>query len=135
MHPGHVALLKRAKEEYGYVVVSLNSDEFATKYKRKPLMTMLERMNIMSACKYVDEVIMNVGGEDSTPAILTSQAKVIVHGDDWQGEPLMQQMGLTQEFLDKHGIQMVYYKYTPGISTSDLLCRLASLPPASVKKD
>lgn len=122
LHKGHIELFKRAKQ-FGKVVVSLNTDEFATRYKRKPIMDLGERFILVSACKYVDRVVVNWGDEDSKPAILRSGADIILHGDDWTGEKLMKQMSLTQEWLDKHKIRMEYLPYTKGISTSELIKR------------
>lgn len=122
LHKGHIELFKRAKQ-FGKVVVSLNTDKFATRYKRKPIMDLGERFILVSACKYVDRVVVNWGDEDSKPAILRSGADIILHGDDWTGEKLMKQMSLTQEWLDKHKIRMEYLPYTKGISTSELIKR------------
>jgi len=124
LHSGHLNLLKYAKEiPYSWVIVSLNTDEFATRYKRKPTMPLKERKAVLEACIYVDEVIINEGGEDSKPAILAAKADAILHGSDWQGEELMKQMGLTQEWLDEHRISMIYTDYTEGISTTELIKR------------
>lgn len=123
LHPGHINLLRRAKQEFDIVVVSLNTDEFTSSYKRrhrKPMMPLLDRMVMASACRYVDQVIVNTGGPDSKPAILQSGAKFIVHGSDWTGTKLMKQMGLTKQWLAEQGITMVYYPYTHGVSTTHL---------------
>lgn len=123
-HVGHVRLFQAAKEKFGYVCVAINTDEFAERYKRKPIMTLDERGSVVAACSFVDEIIVNEEGEDSKPTILKVKPDVIVHGDDWTGEGLMKQMGLTQEFLDEHSIMMEYLPYTAGISTSDIIKRI-----------
>ena len=120
-HSGHIELLKNARYQGYEVVVSLNTDEFAEQYKRKPIMPLNERMAVLLACRYVDYVIVNTGGKDSKPSILESGAKFILHGDDWTGVDLMKQMGFDQEWLDKHGIEMIYSGYTSGVSTTELL--------------
>ena len=123
-HYGHFRLFKRLKEEGYDVIVSLNTDEFNKRFKgKKPLMDLNERMESVKACRYVDEVIINVGDEDSTQAILFSQAKVVVHGTDWTGEELKWQMGITEKFLDDNFIKMKYVPYTKGISTTEILKR------------
>lgn len=120
LHPGHLALFKKCKE-LGTVIVSLNTDEFVTRYKRKPIISFEHRMEMLLGCKYVDEVVVNTGCEDSKPSILASGATHIVHGDDWTGEALMKQLTVTQEWLDQNKIQMLYLPYTQGISTSDII--------------
>lgn len=116
-HCGHVALLRRASE-LGPVTVALNTDEFATQYKRPPILTLAERTELVAACRYVENVIVNTGGKDSKPSILASGCDVIVHGDDWTGGSLLTQLGVTREWLDVHGVRMHYLPYTAGISSA-----------------
>lgn len=123
-HPGHVKLFSDVKAKFGTVIVSLNTDEFAARYKRKPILSLDERGVLVSSCAYVDEVIVNEGCEDSTVAILKSKPDVIIHGDDWTGPELMKQMGITQAFLDEYQISMFYFPYTQGISTSEIMKRI-----------
>lgn len=122
-HAGHVAFL-RACAEYGEVWVGLNTDEFAARYKRKPIFSYGERYDVLWSCRYVTHVVENEGGEDSCPAILRAMPRYIAHGDDWTGPELMEQMGLRQSWLDEHGIEMLYIPYTKGISTTDLIERI-----------
>jgi glycerol-3-phosphate cytidylyltransferase len=116
-HCGHVALLRRASE-LGPVTVALNTDEFAAEYKRPPILTLAERTELVAACRYVENVIVNTGGQDSKPSILVSGCNVIVHGDDWTGELLLTQLDVSREWLDAHGVRMHYLPYTPGISSA-----------------
>jgi glycerol-3-phosphate cytidylyltransferase len=127
LHPGHLNLFKQVKTFSDWLVVSLNTDEFAARYKRKPIFTLEERIELLRACRYVDNVIVNEGNEDSTIAILKEKPTYIVHGDDWNGEGLMRQMGLTEEFLKAHNIQLKYVPYTQGISTSDIITRISGV--------
>jgi len=57
LHFGHAEFLRQAKGCGDYLIVGLISDEVATSYKRKPILTLEERMRTMKGCKYVDEVI------------------------------------------------------------------------------
>lgn len=108
-HPGHVALLRKTAARASYVTASLNTDEFVKEYKgAPPVMTLQERLEVVGSCRYVDNVVVNTGGADSKPAILRARPDVIVHGTDWVGDSLMKQMGLTQEFMDEHGISFLY---------------------------
>jgi glycerol-3-phosphate cytidylyltransferase len=123
-HTGHTRLLREAKKVFDEVVVSLNTDEFATRYKRVPVMTLLERAEVLQSCRYVDRVIVNIGDENSAPAILISGANYIVHGSDWQGDSLLKQMGIDQLWLERNGIELLYLPHTPGISTTQIIERL-----------
>jgi glycerol-3-phosphate cytidylyltransferase len=122
LHSGHINLFKRAGE-YGKVVVSLNTDEFAERYKRKPLMPLEERMAVVRELRCVDDVIINEGDEDSKPAILKAKATYICHGDDWVGDSYLKQLSVDEAFLEAHNIKLLYLPYTPNISTTKILCQ------------
>lgn len=128
LHPGHLNFLDQASR-IGTVVVGLNSDEFAARYKRQPIFTFEERKIMLESTRYVAQVVANDGDEDSRPAILRARAKYVAHGDDWMGDSLMLQMGLTKEWLDEHRIVLVYIPYTQGISTTDLIERCRRSQP------
>jgi glycerol-3-phosphate cytidylyltransferase-like family protein len=108
--------------------VALNTDEFAARYKRPTVLTLGERMESLRACKWVDDVIVNVGDEDSGVTIdLIKDKKIsyIAHGDDWTGPKLMDQLGISHSWLDERGIKMLYIPYTAGISTSEIIRRIS----------
>lgn len=86
-------------------------------------MSLNERLEVVRACRYVDRVVVNWGDEDSRVIIRLVKPTLIVHGDDWTGEALMKQMGLTYDFLDEWGIEMFHLPYTSGISTSEIVKR------------
>ena len=60
-HIGHLNLLKRAKEQCDYLIVSVSTDELAQEYKkRKPIICQEDRMAIVEAIKYVDKVVPQI---------------------------------------------------------------------------
>ena len=125
-HYGHMSFLREC-QKYGPVIVSLNTDEFAERYKRKPIMTIGERMEALNGCKYVDDVCINVGDENSGKTIdLISDRQIayIAHGDDWFGPDLLDQLGVDDQWLSDRAIKMLYVPYTKGISTSDIIGRI-----------
>lgn len=120
LHRGHLNLFRTARLKADKVIVSLNTDEFAEQYKRRPVMRFEDRWEVLRECRLVDYVVVNVGGYDSKPAILASGADCVGHGDDWTGDALMKQMGFDQKWLDYHSIRMVYVPYTHGISSTQI---------------
>lgn len=117
-HYGHVNLLRRCSE-LGRVVVSLNTDEFIYEYKKiKPVCDYEERRAVLLSCRYVDDVIPNVGGSDSKQAICSVDADIIAIGSDWARKDYYTQMGFTQNWLDEKGISLIYIPYTPKISST-----------------
>ena len=123
-HKGHYRLLKRAAE-IGIVVVALNTDEFIQSYKGKPpILSYEERKEALLACRWVDQVVPNVGGADSKIAIEMVHPDYIIIGSDWARKDYYLQMGFTQDWLDKRGIGLIYVPYTEGISTTDIKNRM-----------
>lgn len=125
-HSGHARLLKRCRDlaGIGQVVVSVNTDEFVATYKEPPICDLVERMETVAACRWVDAVIINTGGADSKPAILSVKPDYIVVGSDWQNKDYYSQMGFTQEWLDQNRIEVKFVPYTEHISSSIIKARL-----------
>lgn len=124
LHYGHVEFLRRCSE-IGSVVVSLNTDEFIELYKgKRPVMSYEERKAVLEALRYVDYVIPNVGGHDSTIAIEQVKPDMIVIGSDWARRNYYSQLCLDQDWLDERGIGLCYIPYTQGISSTDIKGRL-----------
>lgn len=128
LHAGHVNFLRQCRaiaDKDGKVVVSLNTDEFIESYKGvKPVFSYEERKTLLEQLEYVDEVIPNIGGADSKPAILQVKPNFIVIGSDWASKDYYAQMQFTQEWLDEQGIVLIYVPYTTIISTSEIRRRL-----------
>jgi glycerol-3-phosphate cytidylyltransferase len=123
-HAGHVNFLKKCAE-LGSVIVSLNTDEFIEKYKgKRPVISYEERKTVLEGCRWVDFVVPNVGGVDSTFAIDNVQPDLVVIGSDWARRDYYTQMGFDQDWLDARGISLVYIPYTQGISSTAIKERL-----------
>ena len=120
-HFGHVELLRQAKSFGDYLIVGLISDEVATPYKRKPILTLKERTNTMKGCKYIDEVIPGTPLTVTKDFIKKHKIDVVVHGDDFNMQKI-------ERFLkDPHekGILKIV-PYTKGISTTTIINRIKS---------
>ena len=123
-HSGHVEFLRRCSE-LGSVVVSLNTDEFIEEYKRKPpVISYADRRSVLMACKYVDDVIPNIGGPDSRIAIESVMPDMVIIGSDWARKDYYTQMAFDQDWLDDRGIGLAYIPYTPGISSTAIKERM-----------
>jgi cytidyltransferase-like protein len=55
-HPGHVAFLKSARALGDRLHVYVLEEEFISRIKPPPIMTQCERLAVVGACRYVDEV-------------------------------------------------------------------------------
>ena len=125
-HSGHVNFLSKCAQ-LGHVTVSLNTDEFISSYKGKtPVCSFQERLDVLEACVWVDDVIPNYAGADSKPAIESVTPDIIAIGTDWARRDYHSQMGFDQDWLDDRGISLIYIPYTAGISTTNLKERSAN---------
>jgi D-beta-D-heptose 7-phosphate kinase/D-beta-D-heptose 1-phosphate adenosyltransferase len=84
LHPGHISLLKDAKELGDYLIVGLNSDDSVKRLKgdSRPVNNQNIRKAALEAIRYVDEVLIF---EDDTPIELIKSIKpdIIVKGGDY----------------------------------------------------
>lgn len=127
LHAGHINFFRQCKRLFtdSWLVVSVNTDEFIEKYKRtKPLFSYKERVALLETVEYIDEIVKNIGGEDSKPAILKSYADVVAIGSDWVDRNYCAQMQFDGKWLTEHGISLIYIPYTSGISTTEIKRRI-----------
>jgi cytidyltransferase-like protein len=118
-HMGHVALLKTAHDFGDWLIVGLLSDEVASAYKRKPIMNLAERVAVVEACRYVDEVLPNAPYRITTEFLDEHRISVVVHGDDISPETLEEVFGPVSA-----AGKLRLVRYTAGISTTDLIRRV-----------
>lgn len=125
LHPGHLKLFRFAKQRRYDVIAVVNTDEFVLRYKGKlPVMNFKHRVELLNSLKCVDAVYPNVGDENSKPSIRIVKPDVIIAGSDWTKERLMQQMQLTHEFLAEHMIDIIIFKESDPLHSSDIRKRM-----------
>lgn len=122
-HKGHVELLKRARQLGDKLIVAVNGDDMVAQYKRRPIINEENRLSVVEACKFVDEAFI-IREFDNKPYILKHKINIIVHGSDWTGDSYMDQIRLTQDFVDKYNIKFDFIPYTKGISSSDIIKKI-----------
>ncbi len=82
-------------------------------------MTLEERVRLIEACKYVDEVIVAPPLRLTDELIEKWRIDYVVHGDDFKQETLEDQYGVA---LQRGIFRSV--PYTPGISTTEIIQRI-----------
>ena len=118
-HAGHVELLRQARAFGDWLVVGVLSDDVATAYKRRPIMALEERVAVVQACRYVDEVVADAPDIVTTDFLREHNISVVVHGDDISEETLERVFG---EVAAAGKLRLV--RREPGISTTDLIRRI-----------
>lgn len=118
-HYGHVNFLRQAREHGDYLLVGVHADETVMSYKRRPILSMEERVASVEGCRYVDEVVSNAPLMIERDWIKQHNIDLILHGDDVSRE--------MEERWYKIPIEMGIYQsvgYTTGISTTDIIARI-----------
>lgn len=116
-HIGHLNILKKAKEQCDYLIVGVSTDEVVEGYKKKtPVIPFEERVAIVEAIKYVDEVVPQTS-MDKFAAWERLKFDVIFHGDDWKGSKMYEEI---EKKFNGVGVELVYFQYTKGTSSTIL---------------
>ena len=63
-HYGHVEFLRQARALGDYLLVGVCGDEVVGPNKRRPILTMVERVASVAGCRYLDTNIRRHGGAD-----------------------------------------------------------------------
>ncbi len=119
LHFGHVTLFKNCKQFGNHLIVGICSDELVASYKRRPILNLEERSNMIQSIKYVDEIIKNPPCPITKEFIQKNNIDVVVHADDMSLESL--------SYWYKAPIELGKFKtvsYTKGISTSEIINRI-----------
>lgn len=118
-HFGHVAFLEQARAYGEDLVVGVHSDATVESYKRRPVMTMDERVASVRGCRFVDEVVPDA------PLVITREwlelhrIDVVVHGDDFDPALADRLYGVPMAMGIFHTVP-----YTSGISSTEIIRRI-----------
>lgn len=121
-HYGHVEFLRQISAMGDYVLIGINADDVAEKYKRRPIHTMEKRMASVLACQYVDEVIPDAPWFFDPEWIEKYDIGLVVHGDDYSDE---RQREIYKVPMERGMFRTV--PYTKGISTTEIIRRRREL--------
>ena len=118
-HYGHARFFEQARSFGTELVVGVCSDEVALSYKRKPILSLEERIESIRACRFVDEILIDPPAPVTIDFLAMNSIDLVVHGDDMSEESLTYWYGAaisTNKFAT--------VSYTPGISTSEIIERV-----------
>ena len=116
-HIGHLNILKRARLECDHLIVGVTTDELCESVKnQKPFIPFQERMDLVEAVKYVDEVVPQTS-YDKVEAWNNLKFDKMFVGDDWKGTDQWNQ--IEKEFA-QFGVEIIYFPYTTHTSSTIL---------------
>lgn len=117
-HYGHVEFLKQARGLGDSLTVGICGDDEVEANKKKCIITMEERVAVVAACRYVDEVIPDAPWRFDPAWIEKYNIDLVVHGDDYSQEQ--------REYYYKIPIERGIFRvvpYTSSISTTEIVRR------------
>lgn len=119
-HIGHLNILKRAKNLGDHLIVGISSDDLNFKKKNKyPVYNERERLEIVSAIKYVNAVFLETSLELKAEYINFYEADVLVMGNDWVGK-----FDWVKELTDA---DVIYLPRTENVSTTQVISSIKDL--------
>ena len=116
-HIGHLNILRASRERCDRLIAGVVTDEVVETMKGyRPIVPLEERMEILRAVRYVDDVVVDTSA-DKREVWRDHRFDVLFKGDDWQhserGERLERQMADV-------GVAVAYLPYTPHTSSTVL---------------
>lgn len=115
-HIGHLSLLKNAKGLCDKLIVGVTVDDLVLYKGKKPMIPFEDRIEIVRACKYVDAAVPQYD-MDKLAACKKLGASLLFVGDDWYGTDKWDKY---EEEFQSAGIQIIYFPYTKGISSTKI---------------
>jgi glycerol-3-phosphate cytidylyltransferase len=132
LHAGHIAMLSEAKNHCDYLIAGLQTDPTLDRpdTKNHPIQSVVERQIQLSACRYVDEVVVYQTEQDLVDLLLILPLDVRILGVEYE----------EKEFTGKweghdRGIQHVFNSRDHSFSSSSLRKRVVAAETFKVLKD
>ena len=110
LHINHLKMIEYARALGDILIVGVNTDELVAQYKSTPIIPFEERIALLKAIKGPDIVIQQKS-LDHTDKVKKLNFDIFVVGDDWAGK---------YDYLKKDGVDVIYFPYGDGISSSNL---------------
>ena len=130
-HVGHVTMLKEEKRFCNYLIAAIQTDPTIDRpdTKNKPVQSIYERFCQVSACRYVDEVLVYSTEEELLNIIKTQHIDIRFLGDEYK----------TKDFTGKqwcldNRIELHYHLRDHPYSSSALRTRVYTAETERLKK-
>lgn len=108
IHVGHIRMLERCKKLGNMLVVGVGSDILSAKYKRLPIISEDQRLEIIKALRCVDKAEL-IDDRIGSKLIKKYNVNIFVRGND-RKEPELEKK-----------VKVVYLPKTEGVSSSKII--------------
>ena len=116
IHPGHIKILRDAKNKGDVLIVGLNSDSSIKRIKghSRPVMDEKARSKVLEAIELVNFIV--IFNEDTPYEVIKElRPDYLVKGEDWKADKI-----IGREFVKK----IFRIKFYPGYSTSGIIQKI-----------
>jgi glycerol-3-phosphate cytidylyltransferase len=122
LHAGHIAMLSEARNHCDYLIAGLQTDPTIDRSdtKNKPIQSVVERQIQLSACRFVDEIVVYQTEQDLRDLILILPLDVRILGVEYQN----QDFSGRKEGSDRN-IKCIFNSRDHSFSSSSLRKRVA----------
>ena len=123
LHAGHIAMLSEAKNHCDYLIAGLQTDPTIDRpdTKNHPVQSIVERQIQLSACRYVDEVVVYQTEQDLIDLLLILPVDVRILGVEYEHQNFT---GREEGAL--RDIELVFNGRDHSFSSSSLRRRVAA---------
>ena len=112
-HIGHLNIIKKAKKNCDYLIVGVHE---SGAWKGKDTFILFEeRLAIVSALKYVDQVVKSYPND--TDAIKHHNIKKLFVGDDYKGSDRFK---IYETICTQTNVEIIYFPYTKSTNSTKL---------------
>lgn len=122
LHAGHIAMLAEAKNHCDYLIAGLQTDPTIDRpdSKNPPVQTIVERQITLSACRFVDEIVVYSTEKDLEDILLTLPIDVRILGVEYISTNFT-----GKKICDQRNIQCIFNGRDHSFSSSNLRKRVA----------
>jgi len=122
LHAGHIAMLAEVKNHCDYLIAALQTDPTIDRpdTKNKPVQSIVERQITLSACRFVDEIVVYQTEKDLEDILLTLPIDVRILGLEYENKEFT-----GKQICINRGIEIVYNGRDHSFSSSSLRKRVA----------
>jgi glycerol-3-phosphate cytidylyltransferase len=124
-HYNHLRMINYSRSLADILIVGVSTDELVMSFKPKPIIPFTERLQIIEALKTPDIVIPQ-HTLDHTDIVKKLNIDAFVVGDDWYGK---------YDYLKDLGVQVFYFPYGAGVSSTNLKKTIYESYDAQLKKE
>lgn len=116
-HAGHIAMLSEAKNHCDYLIAALQTDPTIDRpdSKNPPVQSILERQIQVSACRFVDEIVVYQTEKDVEDILLTLPIDVRILGVEYENKDFT-----GKQICYDRDIELVFNSRDHSFSSSNL---------------